>query len=456
MRRRILTSIVLVIVATVLTLGVPLSIVSWRLVDDLMHQDLASRLENIAQSLTTQAAEGDDPHLNRLALAVPANGRLVIKMPGHIDQSVGGRITGAVISEKLVMTGGGELRLSVPADSVRGEQLEALGLVGLAVLLSVIVGITIAIITARRLATPMTDVARRAARLGAGDFRVSGRRYGIGELDRVSEVLDSSATDIAALIRRERDLASDISHQLRTRLTGLRLRLEELSNHSDPAVVSEVQAALDQTDRLVTVVDDLLANARSQRAAGATELLLAEELTEVRAEWEPAFAAARRQLVVRCPRRTVVHATSVRLREAIGVLVDNALHHGAGTVRVGVRPGASMVVVEVSDEGPGVADPLVGHIFDRGVSTAASTGIGLGLARAFIEADGGRLELRRARPPVFGAFLVAGGSRDGDDPDASDGGDAARGAADAAPAAGSNSGRGEAPATGDLPAHSGR
>jgi signal transduction histidine kinase len=67
-----------------------------------------------------------------------------------------------------------------------------------------------------------------------------------------------------------------------------------------------------------------------------------------------------------------------------------------------------MVVLEVSDEGPGVPEGLVAHVFDRGVSTASSTGIGLGLARAFIEADGGRLELRRAVPPIFAIFLAVG------------------------------------------------
>ena len=66
------------------------------------------------------------------------------------------------------------------------------------------------------------------------------------------------------------------------------------------------------------------------------------------------------------------------------------------------------MVLEVSDEGPGVPEGLVAHVFDRGVSTASSTGIGLGLARAFIEADGGRLELRRALPPIFAIFLAVG------------------------------------------------
>lgn len=410
MRRRILISIISVIAVTVLTLGVPLAVVSWRLVADLKHQDLAARLETISQSLSKQIDEGEELRISRLALALPPQGRLVIDMPGHIDQAVGERIEGQTITEKLIVQGVGELRLTIPADSVREERLVALGLVGVAVLLSFLVGTAIAVITARRLATPTTDLARRAARLGAGDFRTSSRRYDVEELDRVADVLDSSATDIAALIRRERDLASDISHQLRTRLTGLRLRLEELSTHPDEEVVAEVQAALEQTDRLVTVVDDLLDAARSRRAAGATELLLRDELDELKTEWDAAYAAQRRTIVISCPDTTVVRATSVRMREALGVLLDNALHHGEGTVRLTVRDGTPMVLVEVSDEGPGVADGLEGHIFDRGVSTADSTGIGLGLARAFIEADGGRLELRRARPPTFGVYLVAGDS----------------------------------------------
>lgn len=405
MRRRILTSILLVIAATVLTLGVPLAVVSWRLVDDILHRELAGRLEQIAASMSSQAAESSEIDLQQFAVAVPAGGQLTVRVPGRIEQSLGTPPTAAVYSEQRVIAGGGLLRLSAPVAEMRQDQFAALGLVALAVLLSVGVGTGVALLTARRLATPLSDVARRAARLGSGDFRLSRRRYGVAELDRVAEVLDSSADDIAALIRRERDLAGDISHQLRTRLTGLRLRLEELSAHPDQAVVQEVQAALDQTDRLVVVVDDLLADARSRRAAGAQELVLTDEIAELRAEWDPAFGTAGRSLQTRCPRGLTVHATSVRLREALGVLIENALLHGAGVVRVNAREHGAMVLIEVADEGAGVPDALVGHIFDRGVSTASSTGIGLGLARAFIESDGGRLELRRPRPPVFGVFL---------------------------------------------------
>jgi signal transduction histidine kinase len=64
-----------------------------------------------------------------------------------------------------------------------------------------------------------------------------------------------------------------------------------------------------------------------------------------------------------------------------------------------------MVVVEVTDGGEGVPEDLAAHVFDRGISGASSTGVGLALARALVEADGGRLELSSARPARFAAYL---------------------------------------------------
>ncbi|SDP03716.1 Signal transduction histidine kinase [Nakamurella panacisegetis] len=412
MRRRILTSILLVIAAIVVTLALPLGVVSWRLVDDLKHQELAGRLQSMETSISLQSERASAIDLSRLEVAIPEDGRLVIRQPGKPDRAVGAPASSDSYSESVALPGGGQLILSVPMGNLRAERWRAVLLVAAAVVLSLLVATAIALILARRLSTPLSDVARRAARLGSGDFRTFRRRYGIAELDRVADVLDSSATDIAALLSRERDLAGDISHQLRTRLTGLRLRLEEIALNPDPAVVAEVHAALDQTDRLVTVVDDLLANARSQRAAGSTELDLSAELEDLATDFRPRAAAAGRTFRVKCPKDISVRATAVRLREALGALLDNALVHGAGAIRVTVRPDAASVVIEVSDEGNGVPTPLVGHIFERGMSTASSTGLGLGLARALIEADGGRLELRRASPPVFGIFLTAENAAD--------------------------------------------
>ena len=113
----------------------------------------------------------------------------------------------------------------------------------------------------------------------------------------------------------------------------------------------------------------------------------------------------------------LVKASVARLREAVGVLLDNALRHGAGTVTLTARSGETggsgrlvgaqgdTVVIEVADTGGGVPAELAAHIFERGVSGSGSTGLGLALARALIEADGGRLELSTARPPTFTVFL---------------------------------------------------
>jgi signal transduction histidine kinase len=114
-----------------------------------------------------------------------------------------------------------------------------------------------------------------------------------------------------------------------------------------------------------------------------------------------------RPLRVRIADGLTVRATPGRLREVVGVLLDNALRHGAGTVTIAARRGDAegTVVVEVSDTGGGVPDELAPHVFERGFSGGGSTGVGLALARALVEADGGRLELSVKRPATFSLFL---------------------------------------------------
>ena len=277
----------------------------------------------------------------------------------------------------------------------------------LLVVLSVGTGAVVATVTARRLAEPLRDVADRAARLGAGDFRSAPHRHGIPELDRVSDVLDTSAGALAELVQRERNLVGDVSHQMRSRLTALQLRLDELTTHPDPAVGREAVAALEQAERLSGVLDELLQAARAARAAGAEPTDLRETLAGVVEEWQPRLRAAGRTLKVRVPDRLLARVTPARIREAVGALLENAVRHGAGTVTLAARATEHGLQVEVADAGAGVPEELVPHVFDRGVSVGSSTGLGLALARALVEADGGRLELSRARPPVFTIFLPA-------------------------------------------------
>jgi signal transduction histidine kinase len=79
--------------------------------------------------------------------------------------------------------------------------------------------------------------------------------------------------------------------------------------------------------------------------------------------------------------------------------------HGGGTVALRTRVTGNQAVIEVTDEGPGVPPELGSRIFERTISGRNSTGIGLAVARDLAEADGGRLEMLQAAPPVFGLFL---------------------------------------------------
>ncbi|TQM15191.1 ATP-binding protein [Pseudonocardia kunmingensis] len=404
MRRRILQSTLLVVAITALVLGGPLGITTWQLVEDIHRADLTSRLEQVAARLDTPGARIDRASIE---LAVPTGGRLVLQRAGEPEHVIGADVGADPVSESLPFGPGDVLTMQEPLSLMRTEQVQVTLVVLLLVVLSVGTGAVVATVTARRLAEPLRGVADRAARLGAGDFRAVPGRHGIPELDRVSDVLDTSAIALADLLQRERALVGDVSHQLRSRLTALQLRLDELASHPDPTARSEALAALEQAERLAEVLDELLEAARAARAAGAELQDLREGLTAAAEEWRPALRAAGRSLKVRVPEGLLARVTPARIREAVGALVDNAIQHGAGTVTLSARTAEGGLLIEVADAGAGVPEELVPHVFDRGVSVGSSTGLGLALARALVEADGGRLELSRARPPVFTIFLPA-------------------------------------------------
>lgn len=407
MRRRILQSTLIVVTIMGLVLGVPLAFTTWRLVEDVTRADLTAKLEQIAARLDQPGAVAAlDPA--EVELALPTDGWLVVEQDGQQVLAVGQqRDQRAAVVETLPFAPGGLLTIAEPNSTLRTQQLQVTLVVVLLVVLSVAAGTSVAIWTARRLAEPLSDVADRAARLGAGDFRVAPHRHGIPELDRVSDVLDTSAGALADLLQRERDLVGDVSHQLRSRLTALQLRLDELAAHPDPSARREALAALEQSEKLTEVLDELLEAARAARAAGAEVQDLRSGLSSVADEWRPALRAAGRPLKLRIPDGLLARVTPARLREAVGALVDNAIQHGDGAVTIAARATDHSIVIEVADSGHGVPEELVPHVFDRGVSVGSSTGLGLALARALVEADGGRLELSRARPAVFTIFLPA-------------------------------------------------
>ena len=269
----------------------------------------------------------------------------------------------------------------------------------------------------------------------AGDALRTGQRYGIAEIDAVAEVLDGGVTGFNTLLESERRVTSEVAHQLRTPLTALSLRIEEILAADSLGVAhAEATAALDQVERLSGVIDDVVATSRGH--VGPVEQFSVDLLVSTQlSEWTPAFSAAGRAL--QRAGRTGLRVEGVRGMQAqvLATLIENSLVHGAGRTTVRARESGSWVVLEVTDEGPGVPSGLDGLVFERSVSGGHSTGLGLALARTLITADGGRLEMLSARPAVFAMFLPVRKAP----ATASDATDATRGTA-SLPASGSVSG----------------
>ncbi|MGW5361702.1 HAMP domain-containing sensor histidine kinase [Actinopolymorpha pittospori] len=278
---------------------------------------------------------------------------------------------------------------------------------------AVLVAIAIGVWQARRLSQSLVELAEAAERLGSGDPRPHRHRYGLAELDRVAGALEQSATRIGDMLAAERQLSQDASHQLRSPLTALSMRLEEILAIKDPAVMrEEAGIALGQVERLSHVVDRLLSQSRDSHVAQQTLVDVDHVVRQQVAEWRPAYDRVDRRIEVTGEDGLSVAATPGTLGHVLATLLENALHHGGGTVVVrrrmtGTAPSGS-VVVEVADEGPGVPAQLGQRVFERAVSGRSGTGLGLALARDLAEAGGGRLELISRQPAIFAVFLPRG------------------------------------------------
>ena len=279
-----------------------------------------------------------------------------------------------------------------------------------AFLLALAAAAGLGLVQTRLLQVPLAALQRRAENFGSGQTRPPLKKSGIAEVDRIAELLDRSADRVDRLIAAERQFASDASHQLRTPLTALSMRLEEILQAQDQQTVrDEATAALAQVERLATVVEHLLDSVRDNNLRAGPVPLDDVVLQQV-VEWEPAFAARQRIIKAVGTRALVALATPNGLSQVLATLLENSLIHGAGTVTVSTRSTGISLVVEVTDEGPGVPPELGARIFERSVSGRRGTGLGLAVARELAEADGGRLELVQQKPAMFALFLSAAGA----------------------------------------------
>jgi signal transduction histidine kinase len=231
----------------------------------------------------------------------------------------------------------------------------------------------------------------RAERISADhpDERLPVPRTG-DELERLGNTLNDMLARLQDALERERGFVAEAGHELRTPLALMRAELDYALRYaqSEEELRAAVRTASDETDRLVALAGALLLIASSDRgrlALRIESLAVTDVLDSVRQRYAWRAQELGRPLVIRDETgERALLADRLRVEQALGNLVDNALRHGAGEVRIGARPdGEDTVALTVSDDGRGFAPDFLPRAFERfsrGAERHVTDGSGLGLA----------------------------------------------------------------------------
>ena len=262
--------------------------------------------------------------------------------------------------------------------------------------------VLIATYFARWVSRPLARLDTAARKIADGDLTVRAKPgYGPPELRRMAGTFNMMAGRLEALVHGHRAMLADASHQLRTPLTALRLRLDLLAADSAPAAAAELAGAQEEIARLSRLVDGLLATARAESVTEQLEVINVPEVVSERvAAWQPVADGNGVKLLAEAPTSSPVPRVALgagHLEQILDNLIDNAIEaigDQGGTVRVSVAKSETGTLLTVADDGPGMTPHERSRAFLR-YTTGSQNGTGLGLAivHRLATANGGTIRL---------------------------------------------------------------
>jgi signal transduction histidine kinase len=309
----------------------------------------------------------------------PADGRLVVLAPVIPDSG-----TGSI----------GTVALSRSTDPYQRRIMMLWTMIGLVSAAGLAAGVIVAFWLARWASRPLTSLALAAQRLGDGalDTRAAADG-GPPEVRRLSAAFNIMAARLESLVHGHRALMADVSHQVRTPLAALRLRLDLLAQDSDEATATELAGAQEEITRLSRLVNGLLAVARAENITAApVPVRVDQAVTDRAAAWRPAADERRVALAANSAEPLTAMLCDGHLEQILDNLLANAIDAvpARSTIHVRAAESDGQVRITVADDGPGMTRQQQDAAFRRfATGTPRGTGLGLAIVSRLVLANGG-------------------------------------------------------------------
>lgn len=304
----------------------------------------------------------------------------------------------------------GAVRVTVPTSRVDRSIVRywlVLALTALIVLAAVAIA---GRVLARWVTRPLDRLGAAARAAGEGDLTARADVHeGPPEVQRLAQDFDHMVERLEHLVSTQQEFVADASHQLRSPLTGLRLRLENMAGTE--VSPEEAETAIGEVDRLSRLIDGLLALARADApdAEPPAPVDLAAALAERAQAWEPVAADRGVAIAVDAGGAPWARAVPGALEQVLDNLLANAVEASpsGGRITLSARTEGSEAVVEVADQGPGMSEERRRRAFDRFATWSGDGGTGLGLAivKRLVEEDGGSVALAPVEPSGLRAIV---------------------------------------------------
>ena len=422
MTRRILAGFIAVLLAVLAAIVVPLGIV----VTGQQRRDFRDAARGAARAVAALAEEQLNDHARSGELAsgvariIGAGDSVeVLDSAGSVVARVGRPIAARVVAAARAGSALPALHDRITVTAAVGDSERTVGLVVLtrgtasteqrrrslwlaltgASIAALLIGAGVAASLARWIARPLRSLVSAAREVGEGDLTArADYRIGPPQVRDVAAAFNDMADRVARLLELQRGMTAEVSHQLRTPLAAMRLRLELLATEVREDQSGEVVAIVAETSRLARLVDGLLAVARADATPSTPSPIdLASAVATRLSAWEP-VAGERDVSLNPCTGTARALATPGHVEQVLDNLIDNALEAlpPGGQITVSVHDRDDRAILTVADNGPGMSGEQMTHAFDRFVTDRAGnggTGLGLTVIDRLVAADGGSIEL---------------------------------------------------------------